>query len=61
MGDYFMMERMQFVAGWSDCRLNNGLKFDILVDMTDFEDNTFDECLQIATIANIENIKIGIV
>jgi len=58
MGDYFMMERMQFVAGWSDCRLNNGLKFDILVDMTDFEDNTFDECLQIATIANIENIKI---
>jgi hypothetical protein len=58
MGDYFMMERMQFVAGWTDFRLNNGLKLDILVDMKGLENYTFDECLQIATVADIENIKI---
>ena len=58
MGDYFMMERMQFVAGWSDFTLNNGLKLNIMVDMKGLEGYTFDECLQLATIADIENIKI---
>jgi hypothetical protein len=58
MGDYFMMERMQFVAGWTDFRLNNGLKLDIMVDMKGLEGFTFDECFQIATIADIENTKI---
>ncbi len=58
MGDYFMMESMQFIAGWTDFRLNNGLRLDIMVDMKGLEGYTFDECFQIATIADIENIKI---
>ncbi len=58
MGDYFMMESMQFIAGWTDFRLNNGLQLDILVNMQGLEGYTFDECFQIATIADIENIKI---
>lgn len=58
MGDYFMMERMQFIAGWTNFTLNNGLKLDIMVDMKGLEGYTFDECLQVATIADIENIKI---
>lgn len=29
-----------------------------MVDMKGLEEHTFDECLQIATIADIENIKI---
>lgn len=58
MGDYFMMERMQFVAGWTDFTLNNAFKLDIMVVMKGLEAYTFDECFQIATIAGIENIKI---
>lgn len=58
MGDYFMMETIQFVPGWTDFRLNNGLRLDILVKMVGLEQYTFDECLSIATIAMIENIEI---
>jgi hypothetical protein len=58
MGDYFMMERMQFIPGWTDFRLNNGLKLDIMIDMKGLEGQSFDHCFQIATIAEIENIKI---
>ena len=46
------------MAGWTGFRLNNGLKLDIMVDMKGLEEYTFDECLQIATVADIENIKI---
>ena len=58
MGDYFMMERMQFVPGWTDFRLNNGIKLDILTSMKGLESYTFNECLQMATVAEIENVKV---
>ena len=58
MGDYFMMERMQFIPGWTDFSLNNGLKLDIMVDMKGLEAFSFDECYQLATIADIENIPV---
>jgi len=58
MGDYFMMERMQFVPGWTDFRLNNGMKLDILTSMKGLESYTFNECLQMATVAEIENVKV---
>ncbi len=54
MGDYFMLRSMQFVPGWSDFRLNNGLKLDIMVTMKGLEEFSFDQCFQIATIAKIE-------
>ena len=58
MGDYFMMDRMQFVPGWSDFTLNNGLKLDIMTSMKGLENYSFDECFQMATIAEIENVKV---
>ncbi len=58
MGDYFMMETIQFVPGWTDFRLNNGLKLDILVNMVGLEGYTFEECLNIAAVANIEGVEI---
>jgi hypothetical protein len=33
MGDYPMLEYMQFIPGWTDFHLNNGLRLDILIDM----------------------------
>ena len=58
MGDYPMIEYMQFIPGWTEFHLNNGLRLDILVYMKGLEGYTFDECLQMASIADIENVKI---
>jgi hypothetical protein len=58
MGDYFMLETIQFVPGWTDFRLNNGLRLDILTSMKGLEGFSFDECLSIATIATIEEIEV---
>lgn len=58
MGDYSMMETLQFVAGWTDFRLNNGLQLDIMVSMKGLEGFSFDECYEMATIAEIENVRV---
>ncbi len=58
MGDYFMLKTLQIVPGWTDFRLNNGLKLDLLVDMKGLEGYTFGECLQVAVIADIEGTKV---
>ena len=55
MGDFAMIEQMQFVPGWTDFQLNNGLKLDVVTTMAGLEAYTFDECLGIATLATIED------
>jgi len=58
MGDYPMIEYMQFIPGWTDFHLNNGLRLDILIDMKGLEGYTFDECLEMASVADIENVNV---
>lgn len=58
IGDYPMIDYMQFVPGWTDFHLNNGLSLDILIDMKGLEGYTFDECLQMASVADIEDISV---
>jgi len=58
MGDFPMLEYMQFVPGWTDFYLNNNMRLDILIDMKGLEGYTFDECLQMASVADIEGINI---
>ena len=58
MGDFPMLEYMQFIPGWTDFHLNNGMRLDILIDMKGLEGYTFDECLQMASVADIENVNI---
>lgn len=58
MGDYDMMHRMQFVPGWSDFTLNNGLRLDVLINMVGLEDFTFDQCLAMATIGDFKELKV---
>lgn len=60
MGDYFMMETIQFVPGWTDFRLNNGMRLDIIVKMKGLESFSFDECMSIATIADVDEIKVPV-
>ncbi|MFI5160872.1 MAG: hypothetical protein ACHQHN_06320 [Sphingobacteriales bacterium] len=58
MGDYPMIETMEFVAGWTEFHLNNGLQLDILTDMKGLEGYSFDECLQMASVADIEGVTV---
>ncbi len=58
MGDYYMLATMQFVPGWTDFHLMNGLRLDILVDMKGLEGYSFEECLNMAAVAEIDGIKV---
>lgn len=58
MGDYDMMERMQFVPGWTNFSLNNGMVLDIMLSVKGLEGFSFDECMQMASIADINMVKI---
>ena len=49
---------LEFVPGWTDFYLMNGMKLDILIDMKGLEDYTFDECLALATIAEIDGVTV---
>lgn len=58
LGDFPMIEYMQFIPGWTEFRLNNGMRLDILIDMKGLEGYTFDECLGMASIADIDDVSI---
>jgi len=58
IGDYPMIETMQFVPGWTEFHLSNDFTVDILTEMKGLENYTFDECLQMASIADINNVQI---
>ena len=58
MGDIELLEKMKFVPGWTDFHLNNGLRLDIITNMKGLEDYSFDECYNIAAIAEIEDVQV---
>ena len=51
-------KEMQFVPGWTNFYIGNGMVLDILISMKGLEGYSFDQCLQMATIAEIENVKV---
>jgi hypothetical protein len=57
LGDFEPIERIQFIPGWVDFKLNNGVKMDIMTSLKGV-DLSFDECYQLAPIAEIEGIKV---
>jgi hypothetical protein len=57
LGDFEPLERMAFIPGWVDFQLDNGVKLDIMTSLKGV-DLSFDECLQMAPIAEIEGLMI---
>jgi len=57
-GDIPMLETMQFVPGWTNFNIGQMIELDILTSMKGLEDTTFDECLQQASIAELDGISI---
>src|ERR1700728_2553536 len=57
LGDFEPLERIEFIPGWVDFQLENGVKMDIMTSMKGVT-LSFDECLRLAPIAEIEGIRI---
>ncbi|TZF84050.1 hypothetical protein FW774_11445 [Pedobacter sp. BS3] len=57
-GDIPQLETITFIAGWTDFHLNNGLRLDILTEMKGLEEYSFDACLSLASVANIDGIHV---
>lgn len=47
-----------FIPGWTDFSLFNGIKVDILTSMLGLESLDFNQCLQEASVAEIDDLKI---
>jgi hypothetical protein len=58
MGNFPMLKTIQFIPGWTDFSLNNGLRLDVMTSLKGLEEFTFDECFSLATIATIEHIDV---
>jgi len=57
-GDLEPLETMPFVPGFSTITISGGIELDILGKMKGLEQLSFDECLKMASIANLEGVTI---
>lgn len=49
---------MQFVPGWTNFYIGSGIELDIMTNMKGLENIPFSECLDMASIADFEGIKV---
>lgn len=57
LGDFESLETMQFIPGWTDFQLNNGIRMDFMTSLKGVE-LSFNECLELAPTAEIEGIMV---
>jgi hypothetical protein len=57
-GDYASLETLQFVPGWTQFYIADGLVLDIMTEMEGLEKGSFDEHLKQAAIADIDGVKV---
>jgi len=58
LGDHPTLKTMPIIPGWTDFRLNNGLRVDLMIGLKGLEGYTFAECLNMTSIAEIEGFKV---
>lgn len=57
-GDYESLETMQFVPGWSEFYIGDGIVLDLMTGMKGLEGYSFEQCLQMASIADLNGILV---
>ncbi|MFY7840123.1 MAG: hypothetical protein ACOVP7_07590 [Lacibacter sp.] len=57
-GDYESLETMQFVPGWSEFYIGDGIMLDIMTSMKGLEDFSFEDSLQKASVADFGGILV---
>lgn len=55
-GDFPSLETMKFVPGWTSFYLGNAMDVDIMTDMKGLEDHSFNDCLAMASTADLDGI-----
>ncbi len=53
-----IVQRMQFVPGWTQMTLPNGFPLDIMTELKGLEGFSFDHCLDKAVWAEIESVRV---
>ncbi len=49
---------MQFVAGWTSFRIGSNIELDIMTTMKGLENLTFEECLNMASVADFDVVQV---
>lgn len=57
-GDYEGLETMPFVPGWTHFYISFGIELDIMTSMKGLEDQSFDDCLRKARMADLDGVKV---
>jgi hypothetical protein len=57
-GDFSSLEMMQFVPGWTNFYIGSGIELDIMTNMKGLEDMAFSEYLNMASIADLEGVRV---
>lgn len=57
-GDFAPFETMQFVPGFTDILIGGGITLDIMTDMKGLEQFSFEECLLMASIADLDGVPV---
>ena len=57
-GDFSSLEMMQFVPGWTNFYIGGGIELDIMTTMKGLENIPFNECLSMASVADLEGVEV---
>ncbi|MFN0254239.1 DUF6036 family nucleotidyltransferase [Pedobacter ureilyticus] len=58
LGDFELLETIEFIPGWTDFYLGNNLRMDIMTSVKGLEEYGFDKSLEYASIATIYDLEI---
>jgi hypothetical protein len=58
MGDMKALLTIQFIPGWTDFYLDNGVRLDIMTSVKGLEKYSFDDAYEIASIADILDLQV---
>lgn len=57
-GDFESLETMQFIPGWTEFYIGGGIVLDIMTSMKGLENYSFEECLKVASVADLNKILV---
>ena len=57
-GDFPLVETMQFVPGWTSFYIDNSIELDIMTSMKGIEYLSFLECLELASVADLNGTEV---
>ncbi|MEO7212683.1 hypothetical protein [Mucilaginibacter sp.] len=57
-GDFPSLETMEFIPGWTSFYIGQIIELDVMTKMKGLDDYTFEQCLEIASIADLDGIHV---